>query len=287
MRRLAPASLWILLACGHPGTRSVPSSPPAAEEGKLPGGPPLVTPGERMTYKLALRGVELASFSFAAGDVQELDGARVIVVEGQARSVGIASWIARIDDRFTSWIDVETGRSRRFQTAEYETNSKTNVEHVVADLASREGDRIPVTFRINDAPAAPEPQKVKGPEVWDYNTFLVALRAWEQPPGSKINAEVFRSRFLWNVDMKIRGREKIQTELADLGEVMALRFDAHMYRLDREGVRDPSADERELSIWISDDDGRVPLRTVARTDYGDLRMDIVDYHPGNGQRLRP
>ena len=240
-----------------------------------------------MSYRLALRGVRVASFSLAAGDVQELDGTRVIVVEGHARSVGIASWIAKIDDRFTSWIDVGTGRSRRFQTAEYQTNSDTIVEHVVADLSSREGDRVPVTFGLNDAPAAPEPQKVSRSEVWDYNTFLVALRAWEQPPGSKVSVEVFRSRFLWNVDMKIRGREKIQTDLSDLGEVMALRFDAHMYRLDREGNRDTTTPERDLSVWISDDDGRVPLRTAARTDYGDLRMDIVDYSPGTGPRLRP
>jgi hypothetical protein len=240
-----------------------------------------------MTYKLVLQGVELASFSFTAGDVQELGGARVIVVQAQARSVGIADWVARIDDRFTSWIDTRTGRSRRFQTDEYETNSKTNIEHVIADLAAREGDHVPVTFHVNDGTPAPEPQRVNKPEVWDYNTFLIALRAWEQPPGSKINAEVFRSRYLWNVDMQIRGREKIRTELPDLGEVSALRFDAHMYRLDREGKKDATADERNLSIWISDDDGRVPLRTVARTDYGDIRMDLVDYNPGTGQRLRP
>ena len=287
MRSLAVASLWYLLACGHPGGKSVPSTPAAAEEGKLPGGPPLVTPGERMTYRLALQGVELGTFSFSVGDVQELAGRRVVVVESHARSVGIVEWVARVDDRFTSWIDVETGRSRRFQAAEYETNSKTNVEHVVADLGAREGDHVPVTFHVNDAEPTPEPQRVNLPEVWDYNTFVVALRAWEQPPGSKVQVEVFRSRYLWNVEMRVRGRETIKTALPDLGEVSALRFDAHMYRLDREGKKDPTASERDLSIWISDDDGRVPLRTAARTDYGDIRMDIVDYNPGTGQRLRP
>jgi hypothetical protein len=240
-----------------------------------------------MSYKLALQGVELASFSFAAGEVQDLAGKQVIVVQAHARSVGIVEWVARIDDRFTSWIDVETGRSRRFQTDEYETNSKTNVEHVVADMAGRAGDQIPITFHLNDGAPTPEPQRVNKPEVWDYNAFVVALRAWEQPQGSKVSVEVFRSRYLWNVDMQIHGREKIETALPDLGEVMALRLDAHMYRLDREGKKDPAADERNLSIWISDDDGRVPLRTVARTDYGDIRMDIVDYTPGTGQRLRP
>ncbi len=246
-----------------------------------------MTPGERMTYKLALRGMDIASYTFSVGEVQELAGRRVVVVESHARSVGIVEWLARIDDRFTSWIDVETGRSRRFQADEYETNSKTNVEHVVADLGAREGELVPVTFHVNDADPTPEPQRVNLPEVWDYNTFLVALRAWEQPPGSKVRVEVFRSRYLWNVEMQIRGREKLKTELPDLAEVSALRFDAHMYRLDREGKKDPTADERDLSIWISDDDGRVPLRTAARTDYGDIRMDIIDYNPGTGQRLRP
>ena len=278
--------LLALLGCGHSGAKSVPGTQAPPEEGKLPSGPPLITPGERMTYKLALQNMELAAFSITAGEVQDLAGKQVIVVESHARSVGIVEWVARIDDRFTSWIDTETGRSRRFQTDEYETNSKTNVEHVVADLAGRDGDRIPVTFHVNDGTPTPEPQRANKPEVWDYNAFLVALRAWEQPPGSKVNVEVFRSRFMWNIDMQIRGREKIETALPDLGEVMALRFDAHMFRLDREGKKDPGADERNMTIWISDDDGRVPLRTVARTDYGDIRMDIVDYSPGTGQRLR-
>ena len=276
-----------VLGCGHPGPTSVPVPPAPAEEGKLPAGPPLVTPGERMTYKLALQGVELATFSISAGEVQELAGRQVIVVQAHARSVGIVEWVARIDDRFTSWIDVETGRSRRFQTDEYETNSKTNVEHVVAETAAREGDRIPVTFHVNDGTPAPEPQRVNKAEVWDYNAFVVALRAWEQPPGSKVSVEVFRSRYLWNVEIQIRGREKIQTALPDLDEVMALRLDAHMFRLDREGKKDPGAEARNLSIWISDDDGRVPLRTLARTDYGDIRMDIVDYSPGTGPRRPP
>lgn len=285
MRLLILGSLS-LVACGSTGKGLDPPTGPA-QAGKLPDGPPLVTPGERMSYRLSLQGVELATFGFSVGEITELGGKRVIVVEGHAKSVGFADWVARIDDRFTSWIDVETGRSRRFQTAEYETNSKTNVEHVVAETGARQGDLVPVTFRMNEGPASEESQHLSKADVWDYNTFLVAIRAWEQPPGSKINVEVFRSRYLWNVEMTVRGKEKIKTDLPDLGEVTALRFDAHMYKLDRKGGKYPNTDERDLSIWISDDDGRVPLRTVGRTDYGDIKMDIVDYQPGSGQRLRP
>ncbi len=236
-----------------------------------------------MSYRLQLQGVELAAMTFGVGELAELDGKQTIIVQGHAKAVGLASMVAAIDDTFTSWIDVATGRSLRFQADEYATKSKTDVEHVVADFANRTGDSVPVTFHVNDGPPTPEPQKVSLPEVWDYNAFVIALRSWEGPAGTTATVEVFRSRYLWHVVMKIRGNDKLTTEL---GDFPALRFDGHAYKLDRNGARFPNSDERDFSLWVSDDDGRVPLQIVARTDYGDVKMEIVDYQPGTGHRLR-
>jgi hypothetical protein len=242
-----------------------------------------VTPGERMTYRLSLQGMELAVFAFGVDKVTELAGKRVVMVQSHARSVGLANMVAAIDDRFTSWIDVETGRTVRFQTDEYETNSKTNIEHALIDIGARSGDSIPISFNLNDGPKTDEPQRASKPVTWDFNSFLVALRSWEGPPGTSANIECFRSRYLWNIDVKIAAKEKLVTEL---GELPALRFDAVTYKLDRQGQRDPKSEQRKFSLWISDDDGRVPLQIVARTDYGDVKMQIVEYDAGTGTRLR-
>ena len=247
-------------------------------------GRPLVTPGERMTYRLSLKGFELASYTLAVGELTNLVGVQTIVVEGHAKSVGLANMVAKVDDRFTSWIDVETGRPRRFQTAEYETNSDKNVEHAIVDFAKREGAMVPVSFQVNDAASTPEPQKVTQADVWDYNAFLVALRAWEAPVGSTISLEVFRSRFLWKIDVKVHGKERLTTEL---GVLPALRFDGHAVKLARDGSKFPDTEERDFSIWISNEGDRVPLKTTAKTDYGHIEMMIVDYQPGIGPRLRP
>lgn len=263
---------------------SGPTGPSATPAGEFPKGPPLVTPGERMTYKVELRGIELAQMTIAVGDITDVGGKKAIVVQGNAKSVGLANMIAAIDDTFTSWIDVETGRSLRFQVDEYETNSKTNVEHTVIDLASRESDMLPIQFRLNEEKPSDEPQKVSEREIWDWNTFLIALRAWEGPPGTKRAMQVFRSRYLWNVDVKIAGTTKLPTQL---GELPALRFDAHTYKYARDLTKYPDTDERDFSVWISDDGDRVPLQLKARTDYGDVTMTIVDYQPGSGSPLRP
>lgn len=252
-------------------------------DGKLPSGAPLVTPGERMQYRVSLMGVELASFALAVGDVVDLEGKKTITVQGHAQLVGLATWFAgKVDDKFTSWLDVETGRSLRFQVDEYGSRT-SDIEHTIVDLAGRKEDSVPVTFHLNDAAPTPEPQKAALPETWDYNAFLVAMRSWEGPPGTKQVMEVFRSRNLWNVTVTIKGKTKLQTEL---GELPALRFDAHVYKLDRDGSRFKDTDERDFSLWISDEAGRVPLRIDARTDYGDVKMEIVDYNAGTGDPLR-
>lgn len=280
MYRALLASL--LIACGsHGAATSSTTTQPASSE--LPPGPPRVTPGERMSYRVQLQGVDLAAMTFAVGEVAEVAGKPAIVVQGHAKSVGLASMVASVDDTFTSWIDVATGRSRRFETQEFATGSKTDVEYTAIDIAGRTGDTVPITEHDNDKPPVADTQRAIMPETWDYNAFLIALRSWEGAPGSALNLEVFRSRYLWHVDIHIAKKERLTT---DLGDFPALRFDAHAYKLDRKGAKFPNSDERDFSIWISDDDGRVPLKLAAKTDYGDVKMEIVGYEPGTGDRLR-
>ena len=273
----------LLVACGggKHGESSV-AQPAATAATKLPEAAPYVTPGERMSYSLSLGEMELATYDLAIGDVTDVAGKRAIVVQSHAKTVGLAKVVANIDDTFTSWIDVTTGRPLRWVVDEFAVKG-VDRERTEARMTERTGTVVPMSFHLNDEPPKDEPQTVSLPDVWDYNAFLIALRGWEAPIGSTVTAEVLRSRYLWNVKITIRGRERVVTPL---GEFPALRFDGHTFRLTRAGKRDADSDERALSIWISDDADRVPLMTAARTDYGDIKMKIVEYVPGTGARLR-
>lgn len=274
-------SLCVLVVVGACGSHTSEPVAPKVTVAKFPEGPPLVTPGEHMTYRLALQGVELAQYDLAVGDVAPLGGKQAIVVQSHAKTVGLGA-LVKVDDYFNSYIDVATGRPLRWTCDEYSTDGK-HKEKTDADLAGRTGDSVPITFHVDDEPPKPEPQKVTMPDVWDLNAFVIALRSWEGAPGTAVSLEVLRSRYLWHVEAKIHGKEKLVTEL---GELPALRFDAHLYKLDRDGTKAKGSDERDFSIWISDEGGRAPLKITAKTDYGDIEMKIVDYQPGNGQPLR-
>jgi hypothetical protein len=277
------ALVVLVVGCRSTSTPTAPLTVAKVHDTGLPSGPPLVTPGEHISYKLALQGVELASFELAVGDTTDIGGAKAIVVQSHAKAVGLARMVANIDDTFTSWIDVATGRPLRWSTDEFATKG-TDKEKTDANFAGRTAATIPIEFHINDQPPSSEPQTVSMPDVWDFNSFLVALRIWSPARGSTVATEVLRSRYMWHVEMTVRGKETLATAL---GTLPAIRLDGRTYKLDRAGKRVADSDERNFSIWISDDDGRVPLQTIAKTDYGDIKMEITDYSPGTGQRLRP
>ena len=282
-------SLIVLLmigACG-PGRAAPqkPAAPPVATD-RLPTTPPFVTPGEHMSYKLTLMGAELATFELAVGQEETVAGKPTIVVQTHAKVSGIGELAAsaagiHVDDTFTSWVDVATGRPLRWYCDEFATKSEDK-ERTEAKFAERTGNTIPVEFHVNDGAPTSEPQTVSMPDVWDFNAFLVALRTWEAPQGSTVKAEAFRSRYVWHVDMTMGGKSRMTTAL---GEFPVWEIRGHTYKLSRDGTK-KTDDERDFQIWISDDDGRVPLKVVAKTDYGDVEMTIVDYNPGTGKRLR-
>src|SRR5678816_2384514 len=112
---------------------------------EFPDGPPVATPGERMGYALALRGIQLAELELTTGEVTERDGARVIPITMHAQSTGLASLVAKVDDKFTTWLDVTTGRPRRFECEEYATHGKSDIEHVLVEYSRRAGETMPLS----------------------------------------------------------------------------------------------------------------------------------------------
>jgi hypothetical protein len=270
----------VLAACGS--KRAEPIAPGGAAA-KLPEGPPFVTPGERISYQLQIGGMNLATYDVGVGEIDEVDGHRGIVVQSHAKAQGLVSMVANLDTTFTSWIDVGTGRPLRWTVVDREADGSLK-ESADARLALRQGDQVPVETRVGEKPAVTEMQKLSMPDVWDYNALVIAFRAWEPKQGSTVSAEVMRSMYLWHTTVVVRGEENVVTEL---GDFPALRFDGLSYRLRRDGTRDAGAPERNFSLWISNDDGRVPFQSSAQTDYGDVKMTLVDYQPGNGNRLRP
>jgi len=93
-----------------------------------------------------------------------------------------------------------------------------------------------------------------------YNLHSAAglLRAWRSKVGDSGALDVRIADGSINVEITDAARERI-------GDMPAARYDG------------TALDKYKLSIWISDDESRVPLKMVSQTKWGELTVDMVSY----------
>lgn len=256
-----------LAACGNrvaqaPRDWNVPAA-------KIGAQPPFASPGERVRYRVTALGLELAALTMAIGEVTSVEGKRAVVLQAVAESVGLAAKVKPVRVEFTSWIDVATGTPLLFRAVEAE-------EVVEARFTKLVDKTFPISTQKEDAPEKIEMQTTNGQPLELLGVMLV-LRAWDSKVGGSSTFEAVRSSYMWRMQATLVAKESISTEL---GELPTVKFDAVSRRLMRDGSIDQGTEPRKFSVWISDDADRVPLRMVAETDYGDIKIEIVDYTAG-------
>lgn len=275
MQRLAPLCFALLVsACG---STAKPLDPPGGGSGTgtgvgdtAPAAPTVIAnPGEQMIYRISLHGIDVAEFTVSIGAATTLDGKPVIPVQTHAVSSLLLTLFHKVDDTLATWIDPTTGKPVAFRAKEMASAKSDAVEETDVTFA-------PGKFQVKvlrDGQPIDEEQLVKH-EIYDVPSMLVFVRGWDDAAGTKTTVDVMRSRTAWRVDFTIGDHEGVTTALGDL---QAVRYDGEGVRILRSGEIDPDSDRRRFSMWISDDADRVPVRLVAHTDYGDIRMDLVDY----------
>lgn len=289
-RRLQLPLLFVaalVAGCSGSSRSSDPASPAggSASATRFPAaGPPFVVPGERMTYRVTAHEVTLAAFALAVGpDEVTIDGRPAIVVQAGAESTGVAALVKPIKAEFATWIDAATGEPLVFRVTETAGRGDESVESNEASFTDLAEGKLPIETKRPDGKELLEKQAfTPAKKPIDTLTFLIALRAWDGPNGEEHTIDVVRSRYVWRAQVKLVGRTSVVT---DLGQLPAVKFDATSSRLMRDGSLDKGTEPRHFTMWISDDADRVPLLMVAETDYGDIRMEIVDYSAGNGRNL--
>lgn len=205
----------------------------------------------------------------AVGEVAPFEEKRAVVLQAVAESVGLAARVKPVRVEFTSWIDVTSGLPLLFRAVE----GHEVIEARFTKLAEK---KFPIATQVSEQPEKIEMQTTNGQPLELLGVLLV-LRSWDDKIGASRTFEAVRSSYMWRMQATLVARESIATEL---GELPTVKFDAVSRRLMRDGTIDQGTEPRKFSVWISDDADRVPLRMVAETDYGDIKIEIVDYAAG-------
>ncbi len=267
------------LACGASGTsgRTVAETPPAL-------GPPtalpvvggVFLPGEEMRFELSLRGILGGEAAVAVGQAGRVDGKRVVIVRSRVESAGVVAMFRQVRDEETTWIHLDTGlplgHSAHVKFGKKESFIETKFaggESGGFDVEVRSVRESGESVSRVTHQAMPTDQAA-----FDPHAVIGALRAWKPEQGQHSYFFVLVGRHLWQNTIRLTGRERLHTRM---GQFDVLRIDGVAQRLTRTLREDRRKQPRHYTIWISDDQSRLPLLIKGKTEYGDVRAELVEY----------
>nr|WP_321245949.1 DUF3108 domain-containing protein [uncultured Psychroserpens sp.] len=224
--------------------------------------------GEWFKFEMSYSGMLKAGNATLSVDETTLQGKPVYHVTGKGWTTGAIKWIFKVKDRYESYFDKETGVPYKFIRKIDEGGHTKNIE---------------IDFDHNKKEALVENKKYKTkktvttePNVQDMVSAFYYLRNNYETDdikvGDVVELDIFFDEENFGFKLKYLGKETIETEIngADV-KIKTLKFRPYVMagRVFKE--------EESLTLWVSADENKIPLKIKADLAVGSLRADLVEY----------
>jgi hypothetical protein len=187
---------------------------------------------------------------------------------GQGRTTGSFDWFYKVRDRYDSYIDEETLLPQFFMRRVNEDGYLINQDYLFQHeqkkvIVKRDGSDKPRNTANKPFDIPPFTQDILSAFYFARNVDLSQLKA-----GEIITVNTFFDEEIFPLHLKIIGKETIKTRA---GKIRCLKI--------RPVIQKGRVfkDEEDLTIWISDDKNRIPVRLQADVLVGSIKMDLKEY----------
>jgi hypothetical protein len=278
-RALAPllcclsASAWAQIPDAEPTPEhaaqpAAPAAPVArcAQALPTPRSPLAFTPGELLEFDLDALGATAGKMSMEVQKKQ--DGALPVQVKVQTNS--FFSKVRRVDATAMSYLHPKT-----LHTSRYTEDATENEVHRTVDVAFNPAKRsVRVDYTLRGKPGRNDITYEH--EGLDVAGAVYMLRQIPMKEGLPVCFDVYGVRRMWRMSGSVVKREHVTLPL---GEFEAWHLAGTAVRLDRPSMT------REVHVWISDDERRLPLAAVGTIDLGSVRATLTAFtRPGEKSR---
>jgi len=264
-----------------------------ASAGQSPDVASLYREGERLAYDVTWLGIKAGEATLEAQGVVSLNGHQTYHLVTTAQSTPLISKIYRVDDRTESFLQTDPLRALRFdknlREGRYRHSSQTVFDHEKGIATFRYLDFSPVLKGITRLEEAERYGKYVSqefplsPGALDELSVLYYVRTLPLVANTTVTARVFASKKNWELEVKVLGRETLETVLGrreTLKVEPLLKFEGIFQRKGR------------MIVWLTDDAERIPVQmkseiiigsfvtTLARREVG-LAQARLDSHGGS------
>ncbi|TJY38101.1 DUF3108 domain-containing protein [Pontimicrobium aquaticum] len=217
--------------------------------------------GEWFKFRMSYSGWMKAGEATMELKEKRLKGKPVFHVVGKGKTTGAISWFFKVKDRYESYFDKESNLPYKFIRNINEGGHTKNLEiefdqenqkAYVNNIKKKKKTVHDTKFGVQDMVSAFYYLRN------NYDTSNIK-------PGDEINLTMFFDFENYNFKLKYLGNETIRTKF---GKVKCLKFRPYVMagRVFKE--------EESLTLWVSADKNKIPLRLKADLAIGSLRADL-------------
>ncbi|SRR5690606_5947521 len=217
--------------------------------------------GEWLKFKMSYSGFLKAGNATLEVKESKFEGKPVYHVVGKGWTTGAIKWFFKVDDRYESYFDKETGLPYRFIRKIDEGGHTKDIE-IHFDHQSKKA-------MVNDKKLKKQGEYATADQVQDMVSAYYYLRnnynTHTIKEGDIVSLNMFFDEENFVFKLKYLGKETISTEF---GKIQTLRFRPYVMagRVFKE--------QESLTLWVSADDNKIPLRIKADLRVGSLRADL-------------
>ena len=191
------------------------------------------------------------------------NGEQTFHVKGKGKTTGVISWFFKVNDDYQSYFYKDNIQPYRFirkiNEGGYKKNKEILFNHQTKKATVKDYKRNTTkTFTINSG-------------VQDMVSTLYYLRNKDLSTmnvGDEISLKMFFDETSYGFKMRYLGRETIKTKF---GKVASLKF-RPMVQAGR-----VFKEQESLTVWVTADKNKIPLRIKASLAVGSLRADLDGY----------
>jgi hypothetical protein len=279
-RTLTVLIALLALSCATASAHQPAAATKEADRAAMPKTLPFA-PGEQLTYegefsKLLLRGINIAEFNFTVERAPETPQAAArtgaaappanLIFKGDVLARGWFRKLFGIDFHYNSQSVVEPlSLLILSNSTRDEQGKRLRTSESVFD---RIHNTLTWTLRNPNDPQS-QPRVVTAPlqnASHDLISAIYYLRTQSLEPGRNLELAISDSGAVYRIPVKVGARKRMKTVV---GRVQTVRVDIEIFGaqrlIDRKG---------EMTLWITDDARRLPIRARVNTDIGTLDINL-------------
>ncbi|NVK53614.1 MAG: DUF3108 domain-containing protein [Flavobacteriaceae bacterium] len=218
--------------------------------------------GEWLRFKMSYSGFLKAGNATLTVKEDTLNGKEVFHVVGKGWTTGIIKWFFKVDDTYQSYFDKTTLKPYLFKRNIYEGGYRINRE---VQFNYTTNTALVKDFKLNTT------NTVSIGNIQDMMSSFYYLRnhdASQLKDGDEIALDMFLDSQIYPFKLRLLGRETLKTRF---GKIKTLRF-RPLVQAGRVFKENES-----VTIWITEDSNKIPIKLVAKLAVGSLRAELDAY----------